>query len=187
VREWLKANGGPPAIVIIGVGLYFGWHILGIAVVVIGAAMWLYSWQRFPFKIVRKQGAGSAAHYSEAATPSPRPTETTGDSWKELNAERVRRYEDNHGLFLIHDWRPSETEGQVADVVIRLWQHDKGPLTRGEVEAVEYTLGPKFSDHSRICTDPTNGYAIRESMWGPMLCLAKVYFSTGRAPLLLER
>ncbi|MDX6436774.1 MAG: hypothetical protein QOK34_1608 [Gaiellaceae bacterium] len=40
---WLKANGGPPALVIVGVGLIFGWAPLGIAVTIVGAGMWLYA------------------------------------------------------------------------------------------------------------------------------------------------
>jgi hypothetical protein len=118
--------------------------------------------------------------------PAQEPTGAT-PSWEELNAARVKRYEETRGLFLIHTWQPSNADGQVADVTLRLCQHAEGPLARGEIKAVEYTLGPKFSNHSLVCTDARNDFALTVAMWGPMLCLAKVYFADGRQPLLLER
>jgi len=54
---------------------------------------------------------------------------------------RVKRYEENRGLFLVHRWRPSLTPDQVADIVIELRQHRDGPLNRGNVESVTYYLG----------------------------------------------
>jgi hypothetical protein len=63
---------------------------------------------------------------------------------QDLEKWRISRYERNLGLFLIHTWRPSRTKGQVADVVIQLHQHGStGPLIKGDVEKVEYNLGPK--------------------------------------------
>ena len=47
-----------------------------------------------------------------------------------------------------HYWRPSDKPRQVADIVIRLHQHNLGPLSEGQVENVEYQLGPN---------DPTPG------------------------------
>lgn len=123
--------------------------------------------------------------------PNPRAESTraqiTGPAWDELNTERLKRYQDNQGLFLVHAWKPSDAAGQHADVTIKLAQHDAGPLSRGDVEAVEYTLGPKFSNHSLVCADPTNEFAIHVSMWGPMLCLARVHLANSQKPLLLER
>jgi hypothetical protein len=118
--------------------------------------------------------------------PASEPKAAT-PSWEELNAARIKRYEETRGLFLVHSWRPSQAEGQVVDVVIRLCQHGEGPMSRGEIKAVEYTLGPKFSNHSLVCTDASDGFALEVSMWGPMLCLAKVYLTDDRPPLLLER
>jgi hypothetical protein len=114
------------------------------------------------------------------------PTEPT-PSWQALNDKRVERYEHNRGLFLIHEWTPSAVDGQEADVVIRVCQHGDGPLSRGEIQVVEYSLGPKFTNHSLVCTDPADGFAISVSMWGPMLCLAKVYFRDSSPPLILDR
>jgi hypothetical protein len=57
MRIWLKANGGPPAVVLVGAGLLALYRPLGIAVIVIGALMWAYSFkpiqQRIPFQVVR--------------------------------------------------------------------------------------------------------------------------------------
>jgi hypothetical protein len=123
----------------------------------------------------------------QAGPPDAEPQEPT-PSWEELNRVRVGRYEDNRGLFLVHDWyTPSQEPGQVADVTIRLKQHREGPLSRGEIRAVEYTLGPQFTDHSLVRMDPTDDYAIHVPMWDTMLCLAKVYFTDSSQPLLLER
>lgn len=108
-------------------------------------------------------------------------------SWEELNAARNKRYQETQGLFLTHTWEPTIDSTQVADVELRLFQHGEGPLSRGEIRAVEYTLGPKFSNHSIVCTNPKDGFATQIALWGPMLCLAKVYFAGNEQPLLLER
>lgn len=108
-------------------------------------------------------------------------------SWEELNAARVARYEANRGLFLVHDWRPSTAEGQVADVRLYVVQHRHGPLDTAAIKAIEYTLGPQFDDHSIVKNDPADGFAVNVSMHGPMLCLAKVYFADGSQPIVLER
>lgn len=107
--------------------------------------------------------------------------------WELLENERQLRYVANRGLFLTHTWSPSEKPGQVADVLIRLQQHRDGPLAQGKIRGVEYCLGPKFSDHTRVNTDASNGFQIEESMYGPMLCLARVTFTDASPPLILER
>lgn len=196
-----------------GVTTPYGWLVVGVgAAWWIGAMLW----KRVPWELQRKPRdlpSGSTprhegwVHPEELGRyldsinqtmqehgfgrnpnlpPTSEPKAAT-PSWEELNAARVKRYEENRGLFLVHDWHPSRTEGQSADVVIELCQHGDGPLTRGEIKAVEYTLGPKFSNHSLVCTEAANDFAVEVSMWGPMLCLAKVYLTDGRPPLLLER
>jgi hypothetical protein len=108
-------------------------------------------------------------------------------SWDEMNKLRIGQYQEQQGLFLVHTWTPSYAEGQVANVTVHLTQHARGPLTAGTVEAVEYTFGPQFEEHSIVIRDPTNGFQYETSMYGPMLCLAKVYFSDDRHPMLLDR
>jgi len=123
--------------------------------------------------------AGGTALVKQPNDPTP--------SWEMLNGERVARYERNQGLFLVHDWVPSDAEDQVADVTIKLRQHGDGPLSRGDIRVVEYSLGPKFTNHSLVCASAADDFAIEVSMWGPMLCMAKVYFLDGRPPLVLDR
>jgi len=88
---------------------------------------------------------------------------------------------------LVHDWRPSTTPGQVADIIIWLQQHREGPLTRGEVLKVEYHLGPKFFDHPPIKTDASDGFRLEVSAYAPMLCLARVFLRGRSDPVELTR
>lgn len=57
IREWLKANGGAPAVVVLGVGLVFAFPPLGIGVIAVGLLMWIYGWERFPFTVSRRARA----------------------------------------------------------------------------------------------------------------------------------
>lgn len=109
------------------------------------------------------------------------------DEWQRLEDMRVRIYQDNEGLFLIHKWRPSTVPGQVADISIMLTQHKNGPLTRQEVESVEYQLGSMFFVERVIKTNASDNFRLDVSAYAPMLCLAKVTFITGRPPLYLTR
>jgi hypothetical protein len=56
IKQWSKANGGPLAPVVIGLGLLWVFWPLGAAFIVVGVASWIYSAERFPFRITRKQG-----------------------------------------------------------------------------------------------------------------------------------
>jgi hypothetical protein len=111
----------------------------------------------------------------------------TGGSWDGLNKLRERRYGDQRGLFLVHSWAPSKTPGQVADVTVHLAQHGPGPLESGRVAAVEYTFGPKFDHHAVTKENGHDGFATTVSLWAPMLCVARVNFSDGSPPLILDR
>jgi prokaryotic YEATS domain len=104
-----------------------------------------------------------------------------------LETKRAQSYEEKYGLFLVHNWRPSFTQGQVADVVIWLHQHGKGPLTYGTIEKVEYQLGPKFFDRPKIKTNHREFFRLEVSAYGPMLCVARVFIKNIERPLLLER
>jgi hypothetical protein len=99
----------------------------------------------------------------------------------DLEDERNREYREKRGLFLTHYWRPSDKLRQVVDIVIRLQQHNLGPLSEGEVESVEYQLGPKFSVEPVKISDPTKNYELEVSAYRPMLCLAKVNLTDGTA------
>ncbi len=106
----------------------------------------------------------------------------------DTDAERVSRYQRNQGLFLVHKAAtPSRYPGQKADVTIRLAQHGDGPLSKGTVASVEYVLGKQFEDHARVRTNPRDGFALEESLYAPLLVLARVGFTDGTPDLLLER
>lgn len=106
---------------------------------------------------------------------------------RDLEKRRIRKYEKQQGLFLVHRWRPSLTPGQIADIVIWLHQHGDGPLTRGEVEKVEYELGHKFFDEPQVKTNSKDLFKLEVSAYGPMLCLARVFIRDRTEPITLER
>jgi hypothetical protein len=106
---------------------------------------------------------------------------------EELERRRIERYEMQHGLFLIHSWRPSFQAGQLADIVVWLHQHGDGPLSRREVDRVEYQLGPKFFDAPVVKRDSRDKYKLEVSAYAPALCVARVYFKNGRDPIELGR
>lgn len=106
---------------------------------------------------------------------------------EDLEKQRIQKYESQQGLFLVHSWRPSLTPGQVADIVIWLHQHGDGPITRGEVEKVEYELGPKFFDEPHVKKNVKDLFRLEVSAYGPMLCLARVFLKEQTEPIILER
>lgn len=105
----------------------------------------------------------------------------------DLERCRIERYQQNRGLFLVHEWRPSSIPGQKVDIVIFLNQHGQGPISHGTVASVTYQLGNKFMSAPRRKTNSQDRFALRVSAYGPMLCIARVEFSNGSSPLMLER
>jgi hypothetical protein len=108
-------------------------------------------------------------------------------SWKEIEVQRVQRYAEHYGLFLVHDSRPSQQPHQVADIAISLHQHRTGPLSEGNVESVEYYLGEKFFECPVIKRNEEDRFRLDISAYGPVLCLARVSFKDKTPPLTLER
>ena len=106
---------------------------------------------------------------------------------QKIDKERIQRYENQKGLFLVHSWRPSITSDQVADIVIWIQQHGKGPLSKGDIERVVYELGPKFFKKPKVKTNENDSFKLEVSAYGPMLCIAQVYIKGENNPLLLER
>ncbi len=104
-----------------------------------------------------------------------------------LEERRIKSYENNKGLFLVHTWRPSFTPGQVADIVIWLQQHGEGPLSEGSVEKVEYQLGDKFFSSPKVKTNLSESFRLEVSAYGPMLCVARVHIKGDTTPIILER
>jgi hypothetical protein len=109
-----------------------------------------------------------------------------------LEYQRKEIYESNRGSFLVHTWRPSSEQGQVADIVIRLAEHldtrnRPSLLQEGEIKSVTYELGRKFSSDPFEKTNAADNFRLKVSAWGPMLCLAEVAFNDGTEPVRLTR
>jgi hypothetical protein len=100
---------------------------------------------------------------------------------------RVQTYAEQKGLFLVHDWRPSEVPGQVADIIIWLHQHQDGPLSDGTVDRVEYHLGPRYFDHPVVKRNASEAFRLEVSAYAPMLCLAQVFLKGEQKPIVLTR
>jgi len=205
---WLVASSVP---IIVGLALVDHSHVKNraslwtsrsfeVGVVILSGGALMFVWGIILFiahRQAQRLAGATSGQEREAEHPEAFSTEThpksdgrvgSGSNWNDLNQYRELRYSSNRGLFLVHTWSPSKVAGQVADVVVHLIQHRDGPLTFGKVAAVEYTFGPKFDDHSVTKSISTaNGFAMETSMWGPMLCVAKVSFNDGTDPLLLER
>jgi len=124
---------------------------------------------------------------NEPLQPEPMTPVPAGRACDGPEERRVQRYRDQEGLFLVHAWRPSELPGQVADVIVWLHQHKAGPLTRGEVEKVEYHLGPMFFDEPVEKTNSAEHFRLEISAYYPVLCLARVYVRGCAQPIELER
>lgn len=109
-------------------------------------------------------------------------------SYGDPESRRVGYYENQRGIFLIHDWVPSRTKGQVADIVMWLYQHREGPLSRREVERVEYHLGPQFfKGKPAIKTNRLDSFKLEISAYGPVLCLARIFVKNESEPLEISR
>lgn len=120
------------------------------------------------------------------------PPKALTEANRALEERRTKEYKDNQGLFLGHYWKPSEEEGQIADIRIQLRDHPDPeggptPLEAGKVESVTYYLGPKFSETATTKSDSTDAFALDVSAYGPMLCHAVVSFNDGTRPLSLSR
>ncbi len=126
----------------------------------------------------------------KAENTSARPVAQVDPAATALQGEprRIKRYEENQGVFLIHRWRPSTTPGQIADVVIEPAQHREGPLSAGLVESVTYYLGPQFfGGKSVVKKDLRENFRLEISAYGPALCLAELRIKGRKEPLILER
>jgi hypothetical protein len=117
----------------------------------------------------------------------PVTSSTTESSKDEPEQRRIARYQQQEGLFLVHAWRPSRTPNQVADIVIWLNQHKAGPLTRGEVDRVEYYLGPMFFSAPKVKKNRLDAFKLEVSAYYPMLCLARVFLKGRSDPIELDR
>ncbi len=138
-------------------------------------------------EVKRRHFEAFKAEASSGHFGSPPPTADL--SWMERERLRVETYISARGLFLVHEWRPSVDEDQVADVVIYVRQHPglDQPLMDGKIKSVEYHLGPKFAKSTIVKTDQDTSFRMEISAYGPLLCLARVNFDDGHAPITLSR
>ncbi len=136
--------------------------------------------QEVPFRRFKPELTGVESESKESQSGSVL-------SIEDPECQRIAKYQANKGLFLVHIWRPSITSGQVADIIIWVTQHGEGPLTNGQVERVEYVLGPKFSHAPIEKVNRTEKFKLEISAYGPVLCLARVYLRDVHEPICLER
>jgi len=103
---------------------------------------------------------------------------------EDAEAERIKLYGDYEGVFVVHRWLPSSYPGQKADIMIHIVQHNEGPLTAGQVESVDYYLGPKFPGSPYHKMNAEDNFALQVSAYAPMLCLAKITLKNGKTMML---
>ena len=125
-----------------------------------------------------REFAGFNPESQEERAPPPQEDE---------DSARVGLYQRNEGFFLIHVWRPSSREGQVADIAITLYHHPDGSIPKGRVRQVTYELGRKFFDGPKVMTNEGESFRLEVSAYDSMLCLARVDFWDGTPTLELHR
>jgi hypothetical protein len=159
---------------------------LTVGLVLVGVAMTLSGFGALDaLKRLRVRSPIFRQNAPEAPVLAARPAD--GLDWEQLDALRLGQYQRNRGLFLVHSWRPSSKTGQKVDVTIKLAQHERGPLSWRTIKSVEYIFGRRFEDHARTVTRPDDDFAVVESLYGPLLVLARVSFTDGHTPLILSR
>jgi hypothetical protein len=95
---------------------------------------------------------------------------------------RKEIYDRQRGLFLVHTWLPSRRRGQLADITVRLHEHEgeTRPLSGGEVERVEYYLGRSFFGGKAVSkTNADNAFRLDVAAYGSTDCVARVHFKDG--------
>ena len=103
--------------------------------------------------------------------------------WPGAEEYRINRYRENQGIFLVH----RIVGGRVPEVEVFLCQHGEGPLSRGDIRSVKYQMGDKFPFVNHVWDNFKEDFLMRVRLYGPALCVAKVYFRDDTPPLILER
>jgi len=107
----------------------------------------------------------------------------------DLESQRKSTYAQSAGIFLVHQLRPSAEPGQLYDVGLFLVAHEDqttGKAHRlGEVDRVEYQLGPRFGSKPIVIKDGRLGFRLNTSAHGPFVCAARVYFRDPQVPPVL--
>ena len=133
----------------------------------------------------------------EAEWHAPQPPSSGGrasgvEPRGDLEIARRGIYEESEGLFLVHQLRPSQEPGQLFDVGLFVVGHTdqttgkRAPV--GEIDRVEYRLGPRFGAEPIVVRDGRSGFRLNTSAYGPFACVARVHFKhPDKAPMLLKR
>ncbi len=140
--------------------------------------------------VVHERRAFGGFEADTAQTDTHASTSTEDAAQGELNTQRIKLYEDNRGLFLVHTWRFSTVPGQVADIIISLQEHPyyvHRSILEEEVESVRYELGRRFFDEPQARHNREDNFALEVSAYSPMLCLAEVKCNDGHEPIYLSR
>jgi hypothetical protein len=193
----------PIALLAFGVGamlvlLFFGapWYVvMGVILVILIAGFAVLI--KFPQLRIKGEHlynyeSGAFDDFEAEATQSGVPADDAPQVGQDLDVLRVREYEKNRGLFLVHTWRRSRKPGEVADIIIRLRQHRESStrpslLAEGKVERVRYELGRMFFKEPAVKRNKDDGFALEVSAYRPMLCRAEVEFNDGHPPIHLSR
>lgn len=106
----------------------------------------------------------------------------------DISKKRHNIYERQRNIFLVHSVRPTgktyqENEKKIFDLSIYLMAH-KTYGRINDISYVEYYLGEFFKDGNKEdkygsiykVTNGTNGFPLKTSAYGPMLCCAKIIF-----------
>ena len=116
------------------------------------------------------------------------PDQAESVAQSDLEDRRIGLYESQDGMFLVHSWRPSDKPDQAAEIRIELRQHGDGPLTRGEIESVEYAIGDRFLPGGTVLMrNFAENFRLDVSAYGPFACLARVNQEGPKPPTLLSR
>jgi hypothetical protein len=149
MREWLRANGGPPALVIVGVPLLFAFWPLGAAFIVVGFALSLYRWERFPVRIARKRPNESASVGERRELLSLAEAVRT-----ELETCRYRmvRAEHDHVGWYAEQRLPADAYAKWAPALVTADQTEVNEALRGF-----YVWANEMNHHmSRVATEEWN-------------------------------
>ena len=112
--------------------------------------------------------SGAFDDFEAEANQSGVPADDAPQVGQDLDVLRVREYEKNRGLYLVHNWRRSRKPGEVADIVIRLREHRESStrpslLAEGKVERVGYELGRMFFKEPAVKRNKDDGFALEVS------------------------
>lgn len=94
-------------------------------------------------------------------------------SIKEWSRYRFGIYGDNKNFFLVHTLRPSKKKGQTYEAFIYVIGHKDTSI--GVIQKADFFLGHHWGNKIFTATPRDGLIGIRTSMYGPVLCVCKLY------------